>query len=626
MKFRSGTNKIYIFIIILVSLVCCALIVWLSVSLTNKKKTLNEPTEHIHSYDDWVIVKNPTCVDSGSRERYCSCGARQESIIAALNHDLISVEEKPATCTDIGHKEYIRCTRCDYDTYEEIGALGHNFGEWETVTAATCFSLGLEQRFCLHDENHVETREIEKAEHSMSDWVITKRASCLEDGEKNRICSVCHIEETQPVNATGHSFGEWEIVKESTCTSDGLKKRICKNDETHTESEIIESVGHIPDDWVIEKDASCTEDGLKYSYCSICAVLLDECVIDKLGHSPSDWKVESEPTCELAGSRYKECNSCNERLEIEKLDATGHTLKFLYDDVNHFYQCVACLTVKDRALHEWDDNACEICDYDAGGIKGLDWTVSADGEYYAFNGFGSVEQADEFAIPEVHNGKKVTAIGKDAFRSFTGKIITIPSFITIIPYAAFYGCNNLEKLVIPFIGTRMNAPSNFGYLFGSDSIEDNGSYIPSSLTAVQISDGIIQLNDEAFKNCTSVKNIIMPDTIVTLGEDCFYGCTSLEEIVLPANLKIIGSCAFYNCSSLTRIEIPESVEEIGRCAFECVAENCKIIFLNTEDWFLYDGSEIADKIDEKYLSEDDEVTILALNRKYTFKRKTTEGE
>ena len=50
-----------------------------------------------------------------------------EREIEALGHDIINHEALQATCENIGHYAYQTCSRCDYTTYEEIPALGHDY-------------------------------------------------------------------------------------------------------------------------------------------------------------------------------------------------------------------------------------------------------------------------------------------------------------------------------------------------------------------------------------------------------------------------------------------------------------------------------------------------------------------
>ncbi|MBO4539708.1 MAG: hypothetical protein J5781_05480, partial [Clostridia bacterium] len=52
---------------------------------------------------------------------------RSEVYIDALGHDLVHHDGQAATCTEVGWEAYDTCSRCDYTTYEEIPALGHNY-------------------------------------------------------------------------------------------------------------------------------------------------------------------------------------------------------------------------------------------------------------------------------------------------------------------------------------------------------------------------------------------------------------------------------------------------------------------------------------------------------------------
>ena len=69
----------------------------------------------------------PTCTEQAYG---CFTCERCEKIIlihVIAPHEIIYSEGKAATCTESGYAAYEYCTNCDYTTYEEIPALGHNF-------------------------------------------------------------------------------------------------------------------------------------------------------------------------------------------------------------------------------------------------------------------------------------------------------------------------------------------------------------------------------------------------------------------------------------------------------------------------------------------------------------------
>ena len=64
------------------------------------------------------------------------------------------------TCTTFGLGSDKCCADCHkvLSRSKKIPSLGHEWGEWTTVREATTTSKGREQRVCLHDESHVQTR------------------------------------------------------------------------------------------------------------------------------------------------------------------------------------------------------------------------------------------------------------------------------------------------------------------------------------------------------------------------------------------------------------------------------------------------------------------------------------
>lgn len=89
----------------------------------------NEKAKLPHKESDWIISEPATCVDSGKEIIECEvCHTIiKEREIEALGHDIINHEALEATCENIGHYAYQTCSRCDYTTYEEIPALGHDY-------------------------------------------------------------------------------------------------------------------------------------------------------------------------------------------------------------------------------------------------------------------------------------------------------------------------------------------------------------------------------------------------------------------------------------------------------------------------------------------------------------------
>ena len=88
-----------------------------------------------------------------------------------------------------------------------------------------------------------------------------------------------------------------------------------------------------------------------------------------------------------------------------------------------------------------------------------------------------------------------------------------------------------------------------------------------SLKEVQFGNQVISIGDNAFENCTNLRSITLPDSLEIIGPYAFYKCTNLKEVHLGAGLLEIDGYAFSECTSLRSIVIPDSVESIFSYAF-----------------------------------------------------------
>ncbi len=86
------------------------------------------------------------------------------------------------------------------------------------------------------------------------------------------------------------------------------------------------------------------------------------------------------------------------------------------------------------------------------------------------------------------------------------------------------------------------------------------------LTSIVIPEGVTNVFDAEFRNCTSLESIVLPSTLKYIGEAAFEGCP-IKNISLPKSLKTINYDAFKNCKDLKEIVIPSSVTSINPGAF-----------------------------------------------------------
>ena len=105
------------------------------------------------------------------------------------------------------------------------------------------------------------------------------------------------------------------------------------------------------------------------------------------------------------------------------------------------------------------------------------------------------------------------------------------------------------------------AAQNLDYLYlGTNLIEAtySGSYAIKSTTRV-IADG-------AFSGCDAT-SVTLSNQLVTIGENAFKDCAKLKTIKFFDGLEYIGDSAFENCVSLEKIELPQKDIQMNTSIF-----------------------------------------------------------
>lgn len=164
--------------------------------------------------------RNATCTFPQTCER---CGATNG---APLGHNEVYQAAKAATCTTIGWQAYVTCSRCDYTTYVEIPATGHQPSDWIVDAAATYEKDGTKHKECTVCRVIIETSIVPMLKHS---YVSTVTApTCTEQGYTTHICTDCgnkYIDDY--VYATGHYYGEWIQTIAPGNETTGQERRDC---------------------------------------------------------------------------------------------------------------------------------------------------------------------------------------------------------------------------------------------------------------------------------------------------------------------------------------------------------------------------------------------------------------
>ena len=118
--------------------------------------------------------------------------------------------------------------------------------------------------------------------------------------------------------------------------------------------------------------------------------------------------------------------------------------------------------------------------------------------------------------------------------------------------------------------TEANVPSTVefeGNQYPVIKINDNVFAGNTNLTAVTLSEGLVEIGGFAFKGCQNLESVTLPESLTTLGDYAFSSCKLLKMIKIPSGVTTIPNDCFSKCSSLESVKIPEEVTDIGGAAF-----------------------------------------------------------
>ena len=186
-----------------------------------------------HSWNEGEITTSPTCENVGVKTYTCTvCKETKTEAINATGHTPVDVAEKPATCTEAGHKAGTKCSVCEaiLSGMEEIPTTGHT----EVIDAAkapTCTETGLtEGKHCYACGEVITAQETvpAKGHTEVVDPVV--EATCTKPGKtEGKHCSVCNevLVAQKVVSAKGHDWDSGKILKQPTYGENGEMLYTC---------------------------------------------------------------------------------------------------------------------------------------------------------------------------------------------------------------------------------------------------------------------------------------------------------------------------------------------------------------------------------------------------------------
>ena len=410
--------------------------------------------------------------------------------------------------------------------------------------------------------------------------------NCTDPIEQFRICEFCGEYEYRTFTGE-HEFGDWEVIEEADCLNEGLQVRYCDVCGFSEEQVIPTNDEHDWSEWepADENPPTCTENGTEERECYRCGDT-ETRTVEAYGHSTHLLSAQ-EPSCLYDGHiEYYYCSRCEGCFADEEatqplseeeitIPATGHTYSKTWsnNETGHWHAatCEHTTVTSDYAPHDmvaYDSyEECSVCKYriDHSGneyIEVFNSTETADGKIWTI-GISTRNPESiwyiDFSQIVFPNDVKII-IGTNAFKDLTNlKIVDFTNLtdswdVVEIEDNAFLNCSSLKEIVIPAHVTSIGDLAFSGCLsLESVTFEENSR--------------LKTLDYGVFANCTSLKSITLPSGVKELPQNLFDGCSALAEVNLPENLTAINAYSFRNCTSLESIVIPDGVTKIDDYAF-----------------------------------------------------------
>ena len=415
-----------------------------------------------HTWDAGKITKKATCTVNGTKTYTCtSCKTTKTSNIAATGHTKELRNVKTATCAHAGYTGDTYCKKCNKKlaTGKTVARKAHTWNKGAITTAATCTKKGVKTYTCTvckgtkkedipatgHKNKVLKNarqatcakagytgdtyckdcnaklssgKTIAKKAHTWDAGKVTKKATCTVKGTKTYTCKICKATKTSSIAATGHRHTELRNVKKATCGQEGYTgDTYCKDCKAKVSSgKVIAKTPHKNKIVKFAKESTCKSEGYTGDiFCYDCGSLIEEgAVIDKLEHIWDSGKITVQPTAAKTGVRTYTCENCGatKKTTIPVLNLVGKTVRD--KTTNGVYKVLSKTSVEYTK---------PIAKRAAVNIPAK---VKLSGK--TFN---------------------VTKISANAFRNNTVmKSLTIGSNVTTIGANAFYGCKNLNTVVI----------------------------------------------------------------------------------------------------------------------------------------------------------------------------------
>lgn len=181
--------------------------------------------------------------------------------------------------------------------------------------------------------------------------------------------------------------------------------------------------------------------------------------------------------------------------------------------------------------------------------------VSDDNEYYAAvdgvlydKDYKTIiscptSKTGDFVIPET-----VETIREYAFENSGITSVTIPESVSVIPHAAFWFCNQLQRVTFPNTDISITGQAFYGC---------------EQLTEIELPEGLVELGGTAFGG-TGIKSITISAPLANAEREIYIAdMDNLEEVRFSEGTEKINSQFIWDCPNLKTLYLPASLKRVG---------------------------------------------------------------
>lgn len=293
-----------------------------------------------HSFEGAVgeVILAPTCHGKGMTKYTCTAHTGENACGVSIE---VETAETPHTLRTA--VTYPKCERVDNGD----GTFSDNFTDGQV--RVYCSNSG-----CDYVDDTATIVLVQPKEHNWGEFQTLTEATCGKPGKKVRYCKNCGAADDAEIPATGkHDLVASKVV-EPTCTERGYTAYVCKGCGAFVQDDYTKELGHKLDDGKAVAATCTTPGGILYTCTRVFKTekLVDGEIVEvevpcgytkfvedenqpAFGHKFSDWKYVTHPSDNDAYAKWRECmNAGCTYSEYETGAGEEHEIK----GVNAYYQ------------------------------------------------------------------------------------------------------------------------------------------------------------------------------------------------------------------------------------------------------------------------------------------------